>query len=486
MAYPMNPTPSRTNPAVLCQSVPVCGEAVRQAYQNYQAPYRLCLMGALAAISSTVQSLVNVVMPYGAVVPVSLYAAGIADSGERKSALERRFMKGVRDSDDSQESNYRSELVEFKVANIAHRAERRRLEKALVKAGVDAETREIIKEELRELLSREPRPPQRAKMVYEDISPMAMLNALNETGVGTLVSSEGGVIVDGRAFDAVPHLNSIWSDDPVNVARVGKPDLNIRDARLTISIMLQPSIFEPQTGKKGEKVRGSGHWARYLIFCPESTQGSRFSVSQGNSWEHIQAFDARIREIQERARLARIVGEYEREQIRFSEAAAAAWYGLYDQIEAGMGPSGRYARASDHASKLAENVARVAALLHYFERKEGDISEQTFQVAADICADCSDDFLRLFVQPPEEVLYAIALNETIDRIRGRGIRFVRKTYLQQRRPSRKQIGTLFELALDILLQEGIVRGYVDSTGSQCLDLCPMVGWPYPYLPDGLK
>lgn len=395
-------------------------------------------------------------------------------------------MKVARDADDSVESHYESDLVEFKVANFAHRAERRRLEKALVKAGVDVTVREAIKNELRDLIKQEPRPPRRAKMVYEDISPMAMLSALNETGVGTLVSSEGGIVVDGKAFDAVPYLNSIWSGGPVNVVRVGKPALNIQGARLTVSIMLQPSIFEPQTGKKGEKVRGSGHWARYLIFCPDSTQGTRFSATQANSWEHLSAFDLRIRDIQQIARLTRIVGGCEREKIFFSEEAAKAWYSHYDQIEAAMGPFGQYARASDHASKLAENVARVAALLHYFEKKGGKISAQTFQVAADICADCSDDFLRLFVPPPQEVSDAVALNKVIDSIRDHGRRFIRKTHLQKRCPNAQRGNGRFEPALDVLLRQGIVVEYVDATGSQCLDLCPMLGRPFPFLPDGLK
>ena len=487
MAYPMSPKPSsRTNPAVLCQFTPIFGAAVRQAHQNYQAPYRLCLMAALAAASSALQSLIDVEMPYGKVVPVSLFVAAIAKSGERKSAVEGRFMKGARDADDNVESHYESDMVEFKVAAVAYRAERRRLEKALVKAGVDVEVREAIKNELRDLIKQEPRHPQRAKMVYEDISPMAMLSALNETGVGTLVSSEGAIFVEGKALDAAPYMNSIWSGDTVNVARVGKPALNIRDARLTVSIMLQPSIFEPQTGKKGEKVRGSGHWARYLIFCPDSTQGTRFSATQANSWEHLSAFDLRIRDIQQIARLTRIVGGCERAKIFFSEEAAKAWYSYYDRIEAAMGPFGQYARASDHASELAENVARVAALLHYFEKKGGKISAQTFQVAADICADCSDDFLRLFVPPPRDVVDAIALNEVINRIRGTGVRFIRKTYLQKRRPYGQRSSGLFEPALDVLLQQGIVNGYVDSTGSQCLDLCPMLGWPHGYPPDGLK
>src|SRR5690554_3075437 len=152
MNFLVNPTFSRTNPAALCQLTPIFGEAVRQAHQNYQAPYSLCLINALAASSSAAQSLVDMVMPYGEVVPMSLYLVGIANSGERKSTVERRFMKEVKDVDDNLESDYKSDLVEFKVATIAYRAEKRRFEKTLIKANVDAKAQELIKENLRKLL----------------------------------------------------------------------------------------------------------------------------------------------------------------------------------------------------------------------------------------------------------------------------------------------------------------------------------------------
>ncbi|MAC14067.1 MAG: hypothetical protein CL539_05225 [Alcanivorax sp.] len=475
MAYPMT---GKINPAAFCQSKPLLGEAVRQAHQNYQAPYRLCLMGGLAALSSAAQSLADVVMPYGAKVPTSLSLVGIALSGERKSTVERRFMKEIKALDDNIEEEHGSNLADYRLKMLEWKSRKKQLEKQLVKSGGDDHELTSIREELRELLATEPTKPQRAKLVYEDISPMAMLNALNETGVGTLVSSEGGIIVDGKSFDAVPHLNSLWSGDKVSVARVGKPSLNISDARLTVSIMLQPEIFKPHTDKKGEKVRGSGHWARYLVFNPVSTQGDRLSMYQANSWEHLEAFDRRIREILSKARMARVVGDVEREEIRFAEEAAAEWYKLADRIEIAIRSGGEFEKASDHASKLGENIARVAALLHYFEGDGDVISVETLNVAADICAECSHDFLQLFVPPPEEVRDAVELDKLINRMRDDGLRFIRRTYLHKRCPNAQRTGGRFFRALDVLLREGVIRSYVDMSNAQCLDLCPLLPLPW--------
>jgi len=477
--------PASSNPAMLCRILPLFGEAVRQANQNYQAPPRICEMSALAAVSSACQSLVDVEMPYGARVPLCLSLLAIAKSGERKSTVERRFMKEVRAIDDNLEAEHNSNQAYYKVNLLEWKAKRKSLEKKLAKMDGEDQERDAVRCDLIELLESEPAKPHRAKLVYEDISSMAMLTALNEAGVGTLVSSEGGIIVDGKSFDAVSHLNSIWSGDSVSVARMGKPPLQINGARLTVSIMLQPSIFEPQTGKKGEKIRGSGHWARYLVFNPESTQGKRFSGSHGNSWEHLEAFDLRIREILRKARMARIVGDFERDKIRFSEASATAWFKLADRTELEIRPQGRFERASDHASKLAENVARVAALLHYFEWGEGEISLDTFSIAEGICTECSEDFLKLFVPPPEDMADAVELNELLNRIRQDGFRFIRKNYLHKRCPNAQRKGGRFFRALDVLVRNGAVVPYIDPSNAQCLDIMPYLGRPV-FLPNGYQ
>ena len=112
MAYPMT---SKNNPAALCQFTPRFGEAVRQAHQNYQVPYGLCLMGGLAALSSAVQPLADVVMPYGATVPLSLFLVGIAKSGERKSAVEHRFMQQIRAIEETLEADHKNRMADYKV-----------------------------------------------------------------------------------------------------------------------------------------------------------------------------------------------------------------------------------------------------------------------------------------------------------------------------------------------------------------------------------
>ncbi len=96
----------------------------------------------------------------------------------------------------------------------------------------------------------------------------------------------------------------------------------------------------------------------------------------------------------------------ERKAIRFSTEAAEAWFNYAKWVESHINPMGIYQQAKDHASKLAENVGRVAALLHFFEGYDGDISFNTFIAACHICNSCSEYFVKKFNALPQEEIDA--------------------------------------------------------------------------------
>ncbi|ASN99431.1 DUF3987 domain-containing protein [Escherichia coli] len=60
--------------------------------------------------------------------------------------------------------------------------------------------------------------------------------------------------------------------------------------------------------------------------------------------------------------------------LRFSAEAERHWIEFYNQVESEMRMIGLLYDFKDYASKMAENMARLAALLHYFSGDGGDIS----------------------------------------------------------------------------------------------------------------
>ncbi len=63
-----------------------------------------------------------------------------------------------------------------------------------------------------------------------------------------------------------------------------------------------------------------------------------------------------------------------------SPAAHAAWVHAYDHIERQLGGAGHYASIRDVAAKAAENIARLAALLHVLDHgPAGEIDESSVE-----------------------------------------------------------------------------------------------------------
>ena len=79
---PAMPFPMDALPAVMADY----GHVIQRCTQ---APDALVGNSLLAAASLAVQPYVNVQLPHGAIIPTSLYVISVAESGERKSAVDR-------------------------------------------------------------------------------------------------------------------------------------------------------------------------------------------------------------------------------------------------------------------------------------------------------------------------------------------------------------------------------------------------------------
>jgi hypothetical protein len=96
--------------------------------------------------------------------------------------------------------------------------------------------------------------------------------------------------------------------------------------------------------------------------------------------------------------------ENERQCLYFSPEAEKRWLEFYNKVESEMGILGALSNFKDYASKMAENMARIAALLHYFNGDEGDISLLTTEAAVEISAWYVDEYIRLVSNPPRFTL----------------------------------------------------------------------------------
>lgn len=450
-------------------NLPVIVGAVDEAERNIKAPRALVFSSALTAIATASQGLIDVCKPNGQIVPASLMLMTVANSGERKSTAENVFLREVRRFQEERDSIYQKELSDWRARWLFWEVRRKAILKEVLR--LDSEEGDKEYRQFMEHGASEPIKPRRFKLLYEDATSEALFLGLHQNiPTAGLISSEGGGVLTGKAFNDLSKQNALWSGDAVTVDRVSSESYEVR-ARLTVSLMVQENSFLSYMAKHGERSRGSGLWARFLVCNPRSTQGTRWIAEGDSPWHCCEKFSERIREVLQESVGLLTEPTRPRSVVGFSQEAAQRWISIFNAIESGIGPGGRFVGMGDHASKLADNIARVAALFHFFEKRDGDIDLETLEAAADVCFWYSGEFLRLFASPPQEELDAQELNAWLQVKRELGERFVPKNSALQKGPARLRKVAQLDQAIEVLLGWGSIR-LVKYEGTTYLDIYP--------------
>lgn len=438
----------------------------QEVAESTQAPWPLVVQGMLSTTSLLFQGLMDVEKPNGQISPCSLYTIGIAQSGERKSAIAKHYLEPIYDflrkhtapaSSFSQEQRrYREDL------EVWHTTRRRLIQRlAKIKANekIDPNTRHERIEKVRADLDtheteRPSQPPALGLNIFSDITPAGLHRAIRDQDLKSvgLISAEGEELVENGIQRRLSALNGPWSGEPTKIQRVssGSSDLLFR---LTLYVQMQPNVAYNFFSGKKSRVRDIGLAARALITYPASTQGQRTQKWVGGSTVE-RAYKERVLELLERNQHAFRDGEAQRAVLRFSEEAKQLWLIISDEIERAQACGGRFESFPDHAAKLADNIARVSALIHAFENDlSGEISKHTLENAINICFFFSDEFVRLMSEPAQEQIDKDKMLSYLQRL-SHYYRYIPKSFLTSQGPLRP--ADRANLALVLLGQEGII------------------------------
>lgn len=449
----------KTNPAPFFQ------RAVQQVAQNTQAPEDMVQLCALAAASIATQRLINVRLPRIGVVPTSLMLMVVAKSGERKSTVESKFFNAIREFEADKRAVYDKDYNDWKEKHEIWQIERKALQKLFEKTvnkNQQSEEIDAIKTNLRQIISEEPREPSPAKILYDDSTVQALYRGLqNSLPFAGLVSSEGGSVLKSGAFNDMAKLNSLWSGESITVDRVSSENINLNNVRLTTLIMVQPEILDEFINKKGTQARGSGLMARFLFSSGKSTQGTRImeGATHSQKWDYLENFNYLIKEFLKLSYESMLKEKFEPKIIELSPKAEELWRDYYNDTEKQILSGQKYDDFGDHASKLAENAGRIAAILNFFNWNGDKIQLEIMEHAIYICKNLSNNFLVFFDMQPQEIQDAKILlewlNESI-RHQYYNHRSIMKNDILKYGPSSLRKSERLDKALNVLSHEGSI------------------------------
>jgi hypothetical protein len=376
------PYPTHALPSILQSTV--------TEYQQYgQQPIALIACSALANISLACQSLANVARDNYLLSPISLYFCIGALSGERKSASDSVFSRAAREW----EETISEELAPtIRMGKAMHNEWQKTHDTLMTKLKNSSfSDNGYIESELEELLLNEPEVPLQPTLYFEDITQEALAHYL---AIGwpsaSLWSDEGGIVLGSHSMQSNPTkfvalLNRLWDAKKFITHRKTSEQSTLKHRRLTLNLMMQPILMKQFLLNPNSISRQSGFLPRCLLANPNSSMGQRFYLEpQKNTKTCFEAYDKRITECLSQSEDLTVDGCINLPTLHLSPVAKKQWVHFFNGVESGLGTNGQWTMMRDFASKAGENAARMAALFHLFEGKEGDISVEHTEQAINI------------------------------------------------------------------------------------------------------
>lgn len=456
-------------------AVPECFYFAMQEVSDYsKTPYELIFAEFLATSSLACQSLVNVRRPNGQSIPCAVWLLTLAESGERKSAVASIVSKPIKNKQDALDAQNKLDLEKYTFDHEIWLVQKKVLLKSIEKAMKKNESQDEFKLRLEEHERIKPVIPTPVKWLYEDTTPEAILYGMQHFGKSAgIFSDEGATVFSGHAMRNFSIFNTLWSGGQLAVDRRTTSSYVLTDARLTFSLMIQPDLMQKFIDKSGAEARSIGLLARFLTAYPKTTQGTRLIESTHQSWHHLSKFHKRIDSLLEET--IRIIHEGKsspKTDLKLSVEAARFWVDSFNSIEKQLIQGGALHDTKDYASKVLENVLRVAGIFHMIGGGEGKISLDTIARADVICRWYGDEFSRLFssrAQMPEAQSDAYALEDWFNKqISARNIRIIKKQFIRQYGPNQlRQSKDRLNAAISWLYNEGKISIFhADAHGLQ--------------------
>lgn len=352
----------------------VLGGAAQALHETIKAPLALCCQSVLAAAAFSAQSHFDVLLPWGLRKPLSLFLLTVADSGERKSAIDDVVLGAAKAQErlemtryQIEVEHYESELSKWKETNDAAIKKASRA-KSLASA-------EQAQNEAHES-GPKPKPPIMPLRFVTDPTVEGLYKLLVTAQPSiALFSDEGGLLIGGNALNSENALKTmarwckLWDGSPFDRVRAGDGSGCLYGRRMAMHQLAQPDVMQKLLGDR--MANGQGLLARCLVAWPESTIGKRHITAFENPIDRyeIKRLFAILKTLAEATPRASDGNPQELDPVELPLTAAAREMAIdaVNQFEDLMRAGADLSELRDRASKAVENACRIAGVLSVIE-----------------------------------------------------------------------------------------------------------------------
>lgn len=393
----------------------ILGQAAKRLAYHVQVPEGMAAQSVLAVAALVAQGHINVQRGTIGLSPVSLFFLSVAESGDRKSTVDRLALAPIREYESIRCQEMEGNIKQYHVAMEAWTMRRNSIIKFYnnTKPGeMSQEKQNELARRLLELETIKPQRPTRPNITFSEPTSEGIWKHYVEGEPNAGLFSDEGIsffaghgMTDESKGRSVHMLSKLWDGDPISRTRGAEGESGVLiGRRLSTHLMVQPVIANKVLADP--LLQGQGFLARFLICYQPSIAGTRFlagrNLSEGVHHDPaIVQYCKKITELlNQPVTINKKTGEPQRRVSKLQGEALDAWCALHDGIEDHIRIDGNYHDVKAFASKAAENAARIAAILAYVEEYEHP-SVDHIQRAGTLIA----YYLELMVMGTQEALH---------------------------------------------------------------------------------
>ncbi|MCW8084726.1 YfjI family protein [Sabulicella glaciei] len=360
-----------------------------------QAPLALCAQSVLGAAALAVQAHHDVILPGGGRKPLTQIFVSIAESGERKSSVDRAALHAVYAVEARWAEAHAQDFADWKADHAAWKKHKEHLET----------THKAKRTELAAALrtmGAEPKPPPHPMLLVADPSPEALVMHLADARPwGGVFTAEGGILVGGNAFNDETRmrtgalLNTLWDGEAIRRLRVVTGKAFLPGRRCSAHVMVQPVVADGLLSD--DMLDGLGLLARMLLVAPDSTAGTRlFRDCAAEAKALLAPYNARLTELLEREPRVKADADAVLDPLPLEcgADAPALWIAFHDYAERAIHEGGEWRAIRAWGAKAAEHAGRLAAVLAAYAG-EGHVSGQAMANGVTLAQHYAAEMLRL-------------------------------------------------------------------------------------------
>lgn len=371
----------------------ILGSLVKELHQVVQAPLGVCAQSVLAAAALAVQGIADVEFD-GRKYLLSCYFITVAESGERKSAIDKLVLLPHREKQKSDWKKYQVDLSAYNKAQKSSSTKSENMDSKPISpiCMVDEPTYEAL-----------------IKHLY-----------WGQPSIG-IFSDEGGRLVCGHGMNKENKIktsagySSLWDRGEGTRMRVEETPMVLYGKRMSIHLLLQPLIA--RNLYSDQQMVDQGLLNRVLFSFPEPMAGkrpyTRVNIQEQPAFKVYSKFMTGILNkdlaFEEGSR-----NQLNPPTIGLTDNAIQIWIQFYHEVEQEIGDGGEYCLIKGFASKAAEHAIRLAGILQLFSDCESqNIDEENMKHGVSLTRYYLSEALRVFDvgNTPYEIVLAELLLE---------------------------------------------------------------------------